>query len=378
MRDQARGPTDIDRSPGPRTHPWDGFLTGPENELAFASAQALAQGRREGVSPLVVHGPSGAGKSRLLAGLVVEWIQRQPSASVAHVGGLEFAESCLAAARRAERDGWSELHARFRTVDLLAIDELDVLGGVATAQDELIHTLDALEELGSAVAVASRQPPGQWPRASWPARLISRLSGGLAVHIDPPGLASRRRYLLEAARARGIALAAEAIEALAGRADGYRTLDGWLSRLALSTALRNGRARPLAGPSRGQAGPLDLLTVNSLLEEETELADAPPTLEAIARAVAGRLGVKVAALRGPGRQASVAQARHLAMHLARVHTDLSFAAIGKYFGGRDAATVRHACKAAAERLAADPALAAAVAFLLPAASARPPGDIRVP
>jgi chromosomal replication initiator protein len=100
-----------------------------------------------------------------------------------------------------------------------------------------------------------------------------------------------------------------------------------------------------------------------VLAEETDLAAAAPSIEAIARAVASRLGLKVSALRGPGRQATVAQARHLAMHLARVYTDCSFAAIGAYFGGRDAATVRHACKAAAARLAADPALAAVAASL---------------
>src|SRR4051794_41448974 len=67
--------------PPSSSHPWDGFLTGPENELAFAGVQALARGGREGISPLVVHGPSGVGKSRLLAGLVAEWVRRHPRAA---------------------------------------------------------------------------------------------------------------------------------------------------------------------------------------------------------------------------------------------------------------------------------------------------------
>ena len=100
--------------------------------------------------------------------------------------------------------------------------------------------------------------------------------------------------------------------------------------------------------------------MTAVLAEEAELAAAGPTIEQVARAVASRFGVRVSALRGPGRQASVVEARHLAMQLARLHTGLSFAAIGAYFGGRDPATVRHACKAAAARIAADPSLAAAV------------------
>ena len=72
-------------------HPWDGYLTGPENELAMAAAQAMARGERQGISPLVVHGPSGVGKSRLLAGLVAERLRRQPGSTVAHLDAETFA-----------------------------------------------------------------------------------------------------------------------------------------------------------------------------------------------------------------------------------------------------------------------------------------------
>jgi chromosomal replication initiator protein len=87
------------------------------------------------------------------------------------------------------------------------------------------------------------------------------------------------------------------------------------------------------------------------------------TVDAIARSVAARFGVRIRVLRGPSRRAAVAEARHLAMHLARTHTRSSFAAIGAYFGGRDPATVRHACRAAEARINADPALAAVVAAI---------------
>ena len=87
------------------------------------------------------------------------------------------------------------------------------------------------------------------------------------------------------------------------------------------------------------------------------------SIESIARSVAARFGVRLGLLRGPSRRASVVAARHLAMHLARALTGSSFAAIGAYFGDRDPATVRHACRAAADRLAADPALAAVAAAI---------------
>jgi chromosomal replication initiator protein len=353
-----KGDAPIELSP----HPWDGFFTGPENELAFSAAQSLAHGQRDGISPLVVHGPAGVGKSRLLAGLVAEWLRRQPAAAVAHIEAIEFAESCIEAARQAARTGWSELHARFRTVGLLVLDDMEGLERITIACDELTHVLDALDILGASIAVSSRTPPGQWPRGSWPTRLTSRLASGLSVRIEPPGLATRRRHLLERARSQGLSLSAEAVESLAASADGYRTLDGWLARLTLQARL-NTRARSLMGTTTAQSSPLDLATVTALLKDETEMAAKSPTIEAVAKAVAACMGLRASALRGPGRQASVAQARHLAMHLARLHTGLSFAAIGVYFGGRDPATVRYACKMAAAHLSTDPSLAVALASL---------------
>ena len=99
-----------------RSHPWDGYLTGPENELAMAAAQAMARGEHDGISPLVVYGPSGVGKSRLLAGLVAEWLLRHPGSSVAHLDAQTFVAACLEAAAVAGGVGWSALRGRFRSV----------------------------------------------------------------------------------------------------------------------------------------------------------------------------------------------------------------------------------------------------------------------
>jgi chromosomal replication initiator protein len=208
--------------------------------------------------------------------------------------------------------------------------------------EELTHTLDALDDAGAGVAVSARVGPGQW--SGWPRRLVNRLLGGLAVRVDPPGLASRRRYLLDRARARGIGLSSEAVDSLAEAADGYRTLDGWLANLALT--------------ARIDRRPLDGRLVAPFLEEDGALP--PLTIDEIARAVAARFGVPLRDLRASTRRKTIVEPRHLAMHLARTLTGQSFQAIGTYFGGRDTKTVRHACRMASARLAADPALAAAV------------------
>lgn len=320
-------------------HPWDGYLIGPENALAQAGAMALARGGTAGVSPLVVHGPSGSGKSRLLAGLVAERLLRRPESVVASIEAEAFAAACAEASGRP--GGWAELRDRFRRLDLFVIDDLQSLERAPWAMVELSHTLDALDEAGASVAVAARSGPGQW--LNWPPRLVNRLVGGLSVRLDPPSVESRRRYLLELARSRGLTLPIDVIESMAGAADGYRTLDGWLSQLNLASKVHRREIGPeLVGP---------ILAGDPVGEG--------PTLEAIAKAVAERFGLRLRDLRGSTRRAVVAEARHLAMHLARLHTPMSFRAIGEYFGKRDPATVRHACKAAADRIAADPALASA-------------------
>ena len=335
---------ELDRQPPP-IHPWDGYLIGPENALAQAGALALARGEVAGVSPLVVHGAAGVGKSRLLAGLVAERLVRMPGSAVAHLEAEAFAAACAEASTRA--GGWEEVRGRFRRLDLLALDDIQTLERTPWAMEELSHTLDALDAGGSAVAVSARLGPGRWP-PSWPGRLVNRLSGGLSVEIAPPSLESRRRYLLDRARALRIALPPDAAEPMAGSADGYRTLDGWLAQLSLAARV-------------DRRGVVDADLVAPILEGDP--TDLGPTLDAIARAVALAFGLRLRDLRSGTRRAVVAEGRHLAMHLARRHTAASFRAIGDYFGGRDPATVRHACKAAEARLAADPALAAACSAL---------------
>jgi chromosomal replication initiator protein len=353
-------------------HPWDGYLSGPENELAIAAAQAMARGEHDGISPLVIYGPSGVGKSRLLAGLVTERLRRQPNSVVASLNAQAFVSACLEAAGIVGRAGWSTLRGRFRSVDLFILEDLEGLERGPLARDELVHILNALEATGAAVAFSARTAPATWPNQAWPRRLIARLMGGLATCIAPPGLTSRRRYVFQHADLQGVALHAEAVEVLAQTADGYRTLEGWISRLALETRLKNeqGRAQERERSShirqqsrRYKSALLDLHTVTTILADEHLLAKPLVTIDVIARDVATRFGVQLRMMRGQSRRASTVRTRHIAMYLARTFTGMSFSAIGAYFSDRDPATVRYACKVIAGRLNVDPILAAALARL---------------
>ncbi len=356
-------------------HPWDGYLTGPENELAMAAAQAMARGEHTGISPLVIYGPSGVGKSRLLSGLVTEWVHRQPDSRVVYLDAQTFIAACMEATAKTGRMGWSSLHTQFRSAHLFVLEDLEGLERGPIAWDELVHTLDVLEATGASMAFSVRTPPATWPPNIWPRRLIARLVGGLTAPITVPGLTSRRRYVLHHAALQGIVLQAEAVETLAQAADGYRTLDGWLARLAIEGRLTHGPGTDgdtsnsrLSIPASREFSSLrpmllDPHTVVAILADETELAESLVSVDVIINVVAAQFSIRPSILRGSNRRASIVRVRHVTMYLARKYTTLSFAAIGVYFGGRDAATVRHACKTTSQRMSADPILAAVVTRL---------------
>lgn len=344
--------------------PWDGFLVSVENALAHDAALALLRGQREGLSPLVVHGPSGTGKSRLLAALARDAMRRADSAGAAVelLDAESFAAACASAGRRV--DDWSSLRRRFRSAGLFVLDNLPALARSPMAVDELAFTLDDLDAAGAGIVVASTWPPGQWAAADGlTGRLASRLSGGLAVRLELPGPDLRRRFLLARAQSRGLLLGTQAVDWLINdlpAEGGFPPLEGILTRLTLEAGLRPRRAREV----------LDLDFVRKVLDHD--LQSDPPravTLADTARAVAGVFRVTLRDLRSASRSSAVVEARHFAMYLARQQTDASFATIGAYYGGRDPATVRHACRAAAARLESRPDLAAALLRLQKPASA---------
>ncbi|MEW4566665.1 DnaA/Hda family protein [Tautonia sp. JC769] len=334
---------DPDRpAPGPpRSGPWDGYLVGPENELAQAAARELARGVNDG-SPLVLIGPSGSGKTRLLEELIADRIARRPDASVSLVTAEAFADACHRAADRETPADWAEVRRSFRGVDLLALDDLHGMTRSPLALAELEPTLDALDAVGASVAVSVRDDPGRWD--GWPRRLADRLRSGLTVRLDRPGPATRRRYLLDRVRQLGLTATAEALDTLAEAADGYRLLDGWLARATLM--------------ARVDRRPIDLDLVNSLIHDD-QSASPGVSIAQVIHAVARSFGLRPRDLRSASRRAALVEARHLAIFLARDLTGASFAELGKAFGGRDSKTIRHACQATSRRLADDPTLASA-------------------
>lgn len=332
--------------------PWDGFLVGPENALAHAAALAVARGDARGITPLVLHGPSGVGKSRILEGLVDDRTRRSPDASVALISGGEFLSPIDEDSDPAEE---AERRERLRSLDLLALDDIDGLRRFPSAIADLIPILDALVDTGASIVIAAKLGPGHWE--GWPKRLTNRLASGLSLRLDPPGPETRRRFLWERAAARGQVLTADAVDSLSEVPETYATLEGWLTQLQESERLRRAGTAPVAA-----SGLIDSSRVPS-----------SRALDELTREVAARFGLPPNSLRGPSQRSVVVRPRQLAMWLAHRDGGFGIAAIGRYFGGRDPATVRHAIRAIGLKIAADPELAGTVEAI--SAAWRRPGTI---
>lgn len=283
---------------------------------------------------VTITGPSGCGKSHLARQLVREARLDDSQLHDIHVTAAEFAAEYAAAA-----DGSCipEFQHSFRRAQLLIVEDLQLLESRTNTQLELLAVMDDIIAQGGRVLLTANQPMGELRQL--PGKLISRCHGGVCAEVTLPGNASRTTLLSHFASALQLPVPEDVLRLLARQlAFSPRELHGVLVNL---------RARA--------AGSRQSMDVNTALAVIRDLnASSGPSLSDIARAVALEFDVTVALMRSPGRVQSIVTARQTAMYLARTLSSQSLSSIGDYFGGRNHATVLHACRRATEQLAEDP------------------------
>ena len=317
-------------------HTFDRFVIGPGNRLAHAAALAVAELPGEAYNPLFLHGPPGLGKTHLL-GAIVEYLRRNhPELNVHYTTAERFTTEFVTALRR---DGPEAFKARYRELDALLIDDVQVLEGKQRTEEEFVHTFNALHGAGKQIVLSSDRPPEALSRLA--ERLRDRFRWGLQVELDPPDLRTRIALVwrLAADASPGLVEPTALVEIANRVPENVRVLEGAMTRvLAVASLLSE---------------PLSSAIVRRALEGEGHV-DAPPTAEppslvAIQTAVCELRGVSRADLLSSGRSAPLVQARQLAMYLARELTPMSLAEIARGFN-RDHTTVIHAIRAVSGRL----------------------------
>lgn len=321
------------------------FLVMEENRFAYAAAMQLRTGEASRPCRLVtITGPAGCGKSHLARQLAREARAENPHLVDVHVTAGEFSAEYAAAA---QGNCIPEFQQSFRRAHLLIVEDLQLLENRGATQQELLSSLDEVIAQGGRVLLTANQPIGELRQL--PGKLVSRCHGGVCAEVVLPGNASRTTLLSHFATSLQLPVPEDVLRLLA-------------RQLPFSPRELHGAIINLRNVATGSRQRLDM---DSALAVIRELAtSAGPSTSEIARIVSAEFCVPVALMRSPGRVQSTVIARQTAMYLARVHAGQSLSSIGDYFGGRNHATVLHACKQVTKQLEEDPEFSQRVQLIL--------------
>jgi chromosomal replication initiator protein len=315
---------------------FENFISGPNNQLAYAAAVAVANQPGTAYNPLFIHGGVGLGKTHLLQAICQRILENDPHKQIYYVSCDAFMNQFIESVQAGRM---SEFRDRYRHVDVLVIDDIHFLANRDRSQEEFFHTFNALYQSNRQIVLSSDSPPSEIPQLE--ERLISRFQWGLVANVTRPGYETRVAIINAKGKLRGIAIPEDVVQILASKIDSNaRELEGAIITLQGHAAL--------------QDRPIDMVLAREVLGEFPEDGrDKQITLQNIIDAVTSYYNVKLSDLQSKRRHKSITQPRQVCMWLARKHTRFSLEEIGGYFGGRDHTTVMHSIKTVDDRNATD-------------------------
>jgi chromosomal replication initiator protein len=306
---------------------FDNFVIGSSNRFAHAAALAVAEAPAQAYNPLFIYGGTGLGKTHLLQAIGQYVGDHSKGLTTRYVTSETFMNDFINSLRDKRIEGFKQ---RYRTYDVLLVDDIQFFEGKERIQEEFFHTFNSLYEAGRQIVISSDRPPKEI--ATLEERLRSRFEWGLITDIQPPDLETRIAILRKKVTTDRIAVTdPEVLTFVAGRVStNIRELEGALTRVVAFSSLT------------GLALTVDL--AEQVLRDLFPQGDSVPevTIKSIQEAVSDRFGLTVSELCSPRRSQAVAYPRQVAMYLSRELTDSSLPKIGKEFGGRDHTTVIHA------------------------------------
>ena len=316
---------------------FDTFIVGASNSFAHAAAQGVAAEPGRSYNPLFLYGGVGLGKTHLLHAIGHEALRR--GLQVISVSSEQFTNDFVNSIRERQQEAF---RGRYRSADVLLIDDIQFIAGKEGTQEEFFHTFNELHQHGRQIVLTSDRPPKSISLLE--DRMRTRFEMGLTADITPPNDETRMAIL----RAKADELCARVpdavIEAIAGRVtDNVRELEGSLNRV-IAMANLQGVDITLTLAARALDGLSPAQRRRHLTPEE------------IIDAVAFHYNVPQKQLTGKARDRDVVRARHVAMHLLRADAALPTTVIGKLLGKRDHTTVLHATEKIEREVYTDPAL----------------------
>jgi chromosomal replication initiator protein len=302
---------------------FDNFVVGSSNQFAHAASLAVANQPGTAYNPLFIYGGVGLGKTHLLHAIGNQ-IHRIWPFQVVYLSVETFINELISSIRY---EKIPEFHDKYRSMDVLLLDDVQFMAGKERTQEEFFHTFNALYQSQKQIVVTSDKVPKEIPELE--ERLRSRFEWGLIADIQPPDMETRVAILNRKAESENLVLPSDVSIFLASHIhSNVRVLEGSLTRLKAFSEL--------------EGEPISIDMSKNVLKDVLGEKRTAITIEEILRAVSRYYGLKPSDLKSPKRSKEIALARQIAMFLCRGLTSSSFPEIGSSFGGKDHSTVIHA------------------------------------
>jgi len=316
---------------------FDNFVVGPNNQLAHAAANAVAQSPATQFNPLFIYGQSGMGKTHLMHAIGHYIINIKPFLKVLYLPTEQFVNEFIQSIRTNTQDSFK---IKYRNVDILMIDDIQFIEKKEETQNEFFHTFNTLYDNKKQIIISSDRPPKQLSTLT--DRLRTRFEWGMITDIQPPNLETREAILRNKAEKENINVTEEALNYIASRIkSSIRALEAALSRLKLVTSLTN-----------------EQISINHAKIHLKDLFDVDSNKRISAKdimaKVADNYDVTVEDMISKRRLNKIVMPRFVAMYLVRKLTSMTTSEIGKDFGDRDHSTVINAINQVEENFKNDP------------------------
>jgi chromosomal replication initiator protein len=304
----------------------DDFVVGPSNQLAFNAAKAVISSDITTFNPLFVHGGYGVGKTHLLQGICNGLAVARPGAKIMYLSAEDFMNHFVLALKTKRLE---EFRARFRQLDLLAIDDIHFIANKNSMQGEFLHTFNSIDLAGKQIVLASDAHPKQIGQLS--ESLVSRFVSGMVVKVDSPEYQTRLEICRRIAARMKKHIGEDVLEYVAEHVrSNVRELEGAILKLVAFAAL-------------GCDGP-NVDMARRILDDHITRTDPLVHVSDIEGSVAAFFGVSPGDVHSSKKSRTVAIARSFCMHFIRSSTRMSFPEIGRCMGGKNHATVIMACR----------------------------------
>ena len=314
---------------------FDTFVSGPSNQFAHAAAMAVAKNPATTYNPLFIYGGVGLGKTHIIHSIGNEILKSNNKLKVTYYSSEKFTNELINSLRHGKMD---EFRTKFRSIDVLLIDDIQFIAGKKSTQEEFFHTFNSLYESHKQIVVTSDKFPKEIPDLE--ERLRSRFEWGLIADIQEPDTETKQAILKMKSEINNINVPEDVIYFLSNSiTSNVRELEGYLIRIGAYSSLTS--------------TPINLDMAKEVLKNIITENNKEITIDRIQKTVSEHYQIKTSDLKSQKRLKNIVLPRQIAMYISRNLTDLSYPEIGEKFGGKDHSTIIHAIKKIEEKMSND-------------------------